>query len=207
VTVTTASDTTAVKAAIETFVKAFNALASTLKTQTKYDEGSKTAGPLQGDRTAIGLQNRLRGILNEESTASTLYTRLSDIGLVMKTDGTLETKSSKLDEALSSPANLAELRKLFATEGNDDAGSGFMVRYRQLAATVLGAEGALTTVTESLNGRIRALQKREDAMEARLVRIEARLRQQYQALDDQMAQLNGLSSYVSAQMSALLSKG
>jgi flagellar hook-associated protein 2 len=207
VTVTTASDTTAVKAAIETFVKAFNALASTLKTQTKYDEGSKTAGPLQGDRTAIGLQNRLRGILNEESTASTLYTRLSDIGLVMKTDGTLETKSSKLDEALSSPANLAELRKLFATEGTDDAGSGFMVRYRQLAATVLGAEGVLTTVTESLNGRIRALQKREDAMEARLVRIEARLRQQYQALDDQMAQLNGLSSYVSAQMSALLSKG
>jgi flagellar hook-associated protein 2 len=126
---------------------------------------------------------------------------------VMKTDGTLETKSSKLDEALSSPANLAELRKLFATEGTDDAGFGFMVRYRQLAAKVLGAEGALTTVTESLNGRIRALQKREDAMEARLVRIEARLRQQYQALDDQMAQLNGLSSYVSAQMSALLSKG
>ena len=201
--VSVASNTDAVKAAVESFVKAFNGLASYIRTQTKYDAASKTGGPLQGDRTAIGLQNQLRNVLNEGSSASSVYTRLSDIGLVMKTDGTLETKSAKLDDALSSAANLAELRKLFATEGADDAGSGFMVRYRQLATTVLGTDGALTTVTESLNGRIKALQKREDAMEARLVRIEARLRQQYQALDDQMAQLNGLSSYVSAQMSAL----
>ena len=143
--VSVASNTDAVKAAVDSFVKAFNGLASYIRTQTKYDAASKTGGPLQGDRTAIGLQNQLRNVLNEGSSASSVYTRLSDIGLVMKADGTLETKSSKLTEALSSPANLAELRKLFATETEDDATSGFMVRYRKLAARVLGTDGSLTT--------------------------------------------------------------
>jgi flagellar hook-associated protein 2 len=203
VSVSVASNTEAVKTAVDGFVKAFNALASYIRTQTKYDANSKTGGPLQGDRTAIGLQNQLRNVLNEASSASSMYTRLSDIGLVMKADGTLETKSSKLTDALSSPDKLAELRKLFATETSDDATSGFMVRYRKLAAKVLGTEGALTTVTEGLNSRIQGLKKREDAMEARLVQTEARLRAQYQALDEQMARLGGMSGYVSAQLGML----
>ena len=201
--VSVASNTDAVKAAVESFVKAFNGLASYIRTQTKYDAASKTGGPLQGDRTAIGLQNQLRNVLNEGSSASSVYTRLSDIGLVMKADGTLETKSSKLTEALSSPANLAELRKLFATETEDDATSGFMVRYRKLAARVLGTDGSLTTATEGLNSRILGLKKREDALEARLIATEARLRAQYQALDEQMARLGGLSGYVGAQLGLL----
>jgi flagellar hook-associated protein 2 len=201
--ISVASDTEAVKSGVDAFVKAFNALASYIRAQTKYDPASKNAGPLQGDRTAIGLQNQLRAVLNQATTASSVYTRLSDIGLVMKADGSLETKSSKLTEALSSPDKLAELRKLFGTEGADDASSGFMVRYRNLAAAVLGTEGSLTTVTESLNGRIEDLRKREDALKARLVSTEARLRQQYQALDDRMATLGGLSSYVGAQLRSL----
>jgi flagellar hook-associated protein 2 len=201
--VSVAQNTDAVKNGVDGFVKAFNALAAYLRTQTRYDANSKNAGPLQGNRTAITLQNQLRGVLNQESSAATLYTRLSDIGLVMKVDGSLETKSAKLTDALSSPNKLAQLRRLFAEDTGEDASSGFMVRYRKLAAAVLGIDGALTTATEGLNDRIKDLRKRGDALQARLTSTEARLRQQYQQLDDQMARLGGLSNYVGAQLRSL----
>lgn len=200
INVTVGPDTEAVRKGIEDFVKAFNGLAGYIRDQTKYDATSKTGGPLQGHRTAVGLQNQLRAILNESSSASSVFTTLSDVGIVMKKDGTLETKTSKLDNAL---ANLTELRKVFATDTGTSASSGFMVRYRDLANSVLDPEGSLSTVNDSLNARIKTLDKRQEAMELRLKSTEARLRAQYQALDTQLASMSGLSSYVTAQLSAM----
>jgi flagellar hook-associated protein 2 len=202
VAISVAQDTDAVKAGIESFVKSFNAIASYFKSQTKYDAGSKNAGPLQGDRTAITLQGRLRAVLNEASSASQKFWRLSDVGLVMKRDGTLETKSSKLADALSG-AHLEELRKMLTAETDQVSSSGFMVRYRKLAATVTGSDGALTTITNSLNAQVKRLGKREDAINDRLASTEARLRKQYEALDTQMAKLSGLSNYVGSQLRLL----
>lgn len=202
VAINVTQDTDAVKAGIDAFVKSFNGIASYLKSQTRYDAGSKVAGPLQGDRTAISLQGRLRAVLNQATSASQQYTRLSDVGIVMKADGTLETKSSKLTNAMSGQ-NLQELRKLLTTEADHDAGHGFMVRYRRLAAAVTGSDGALTTVTNSLNAQVKRLGKREDAITDRLAATEARLRKQYESLDNQMARLTGLSNYVGSQLRLL----
>lgn len=202
VTISVTQDTDAVKAGIDAFVKAFNGIATYLKSQTRYDAGSKVAGPLQADRTAISLQGRLRAVLNQASNASQKYSRLSDVGIVMKADGTLETKSSRLAQAMSDE-NLQELRKLLTTEADRDAGHGFMVRYRKLAAAVTGSDGALTTVTNSLNAQVKRLGKREDAINDRLAATEARLRKQYESLDNQMAKLTGLSNYVGSQLRVL----
>ena len=73
------------------FVTAFNAVASFIRTQTAYNADTKTVGPLQGDQGVLSLQSQLRGVINEGSTASTTFGRLSDIGLVLKSDGTFET--------------------------------------------------------------------------------------------------------------------
>jgi flagellar hook-associated protein 2 len=78
-----------------------------------------------------------------------------------------------------------------------------MVRYRKLAATVTGSDGALTTITNSLNAQVKRLGKREDAINDRLASTEARLRKQYEALDTQMAKLSGLSNYVGSQLRLL----
>ena len=193
------ADTEGARKAIDKFVSAFNGLASFLHGQTKYDADSNTAGPLQGNRTAIGLQYQLRGVLNQASTASSVYTTLSDVGIVMKSDGTLETRATKLDAAL---VNRSELKKLFATVGADNTGTGFMVRFRNLADAALGAEGTLDTATTTLQSQIKNLGKREDALELRLLATEKRLRAQYEALDKRMAGLNSLSNYVTAQLAA-----
>ena len=199
VDVSVASDGDAVKKKIEDFVKAFNDLASNIRETTKYDAGTKVAGPLQGDRSVIGLQSQLRAVLNEASSASGAFGRLSDIGIAMKSDGTLETKSSKLDTALG---NLPELQKLFANDGADNASSGFARRFKKLADQMLGSEGMFETRNAGLNGSISRNGKQQDAMSARLAQMEARLTKQYQQLDLQMAKLNKLGNYVNQQVNA-----
>jgi len=199
VSVSVSADGAATRTAIDKFVSAFNALATFIHDQTKYNPDAKVASPLQGNRTVLGLQSQLRNVLNQASSASTVYTTLSDIGIVMKADGTLESKGSKLDAAL---INRTELKKLFATSGADSASSGFMVRFRNLADAALGTGGVLEGATNSLQSQIKNLNRSEDAMQLRLDATEKRLRAQYQALDKQMANLNSLSSYVTAQIAA-----
>jgi flagellar hook-associated protein 2 len=200
VEVTVETDTKAAKTAIEDFVKAYNELANFIREQTKYDEGTKMAGAMQGDGLVVTLQRQLRNALNEGSTASATFSRLADIGITMKSDGTLETKSSALDNGL---ANLAELRKLLATDGTDTASSGFMLRFKELGDLMLGTNGAFESRTESLQTRIDTLNDRQAQMEARLAATEKRLRAQYTVLDRNMGQLNGLSNYMSQQLQGL----
>lgn len=195
-----AADSAAIRKNIEDFAKAFNDLAGYIKEQTKYNAETKKAGTLQGDRTVIGLQNALREIINTESNGSAVFKTLSDIGLSMKSDGTLETKSSKLDAGM---ANLAELRKLFAADGATNADDGFMTRFKALADNTLGIDGSFETRNASLQRMLTVNTKRQDAMEDRLEQKQKRLLAQYQALDTKMAQLSGLSSYVSQQMSLI----
>jgi flagellar hook-associated protein 2 len=200
VEVSVAPDTEAVKTAITAFVSAFNEVASFIREQTKYDEASKKGGVLQGDRVVTGLQSQLRGLFNQESSASAVFSSLSDIGIGFRSDGTLEVKGSQLDAALD---NLPELRKLIAADGADAAGSGFMDRVKDFSTAVLGADGSFETRTESLNRQIADNRKRQEAMEQRLNQTETRLLRQYQALDGTMSQLNGLSSYLTQQLASL----
>jgi flagellar hook-associated protein 2 len=202
VEVTISDDNEAVKTAITEFVGAFNELANYIKDQTKYNADSKTGGPLQGDRTVIGLQWQLRGVLNQGSTASSTWSVLSEVGISMKADGTLGVTSSTLDDALENPE---ELRKLLATDGADSGSSGFMDRFKDIGNNVLGAEGSLETLEASLNSRVNRNDDRQEQMETRLERTEARIRAQYEALDTSMAKLNALSSYVTQQLASLSS--
>lgn len=200
VDVAVAVDTETVKTRITEFVTAFNDLANFMRTQMAYNPDSKTGGALQGDRSAVSLLNQLRGVINVASTASSTWSRLSDIGIAMKSDGTLGVDSTKLGNGL---ANLPELKKLLATDGADNATSGFVRRFKELADAALGSDGTFETRTASLKEMLSRNGKNQDGMEVRLAQTEARLRKQYTALDATMAQLNGLSSYLGQQLKSL----
>ncbi len=196
------ADTDSVKTAITAFTTAFNALASYIGQQTKYDPATKVGGTLQGDRATSTVLTGLRGVINQSTSASSTFGRLSDIGITMKADGTLETNSTKLEAALG---NRAELQKALATDGTDSAGSGFMDRFRDLGAALLDTEGSLTTRTSSLESMLARNSKSQDAMENRLAATKKRLETQYQVLDTNMAKLTSLSSYLTNQLASLSS--
>ncbi len=192
--VTVAQDNEAITKAITEFATSFSSLITTLRNNTKYDDATKTAGTLQGDGTAVGILNQFRSLIGGNSGASGTFTTLSSIGLEIQSGGTLTVNSTKLSNALG---NLAEVKKLFANVDNvNSANDGFATRMRTLADELLGFEGAITTRTEGLSKSVQANQKRQEEMEARVSLFEKRLRAQYTALDAQMAQLNGTSSYV-----------
>ncbi len=198
--VTVSADSAAVKTAINSFVTAFNALATNIHDQTKYDATSKVSGTLQGDRTVGSLLSQLRGVINQPSSASSTYTHLSDLGITMLADGTMATNTTKLDAAI---ANRTELRKVLASDADTTGASGFMDRFRDLGNALLDTQGSLSTRNESLTKMIADNDKSQSAMQLRLDATEARIRKQYEALDTTMAKLNGLSSYLTGQLEAM----
>ena len=195
--VSVAADTASVKTAVTDFVAAFNTLAGFIKAQTAYNADSKVAGALQGDQATLAIQSQLRAVLNAGSSASSTWSRLSEIGLTLKSDGTLDTSATKLDNALG---NLPELKKLLATDASNSADSGFVRRFKRLADAALGSDGVFQSRTDSINASVTRNTKSQDAMQKRLTATEARLRAQYSALDTKMASLNNLSSYMTQQI-------
>lgn len=200
VEVSVATDTEGAKKKITDFVSAYNDLASYLRTQTTYNDAAKTGGPLQGDQGANALQRQLRDVLNQASTASGTYSRLSDIGVTMQRDGTLAVDDTKLSNAVT---NLPELKKLLATDGAENASSGFVRRWKRLADSALGLGGTFESRTEGLNASLRTNSKNQDSMSLRLSYTENRMRAQYTALDTQMAKLNNLSAYMTQQITLM----
>ncbi|MDP3223084.1 MAG: flagellar filament capping protein FliD [Rubrivivax sp.] len=201
VDIAVSSDRESIKTSIQGFADAYNALNKLISDQTKYDPGSKVGGPLQGDSAATGLQRQLRNLLNVGSGASTVFPRLSDVGLELQRDGSIRVDAAKLDSATG---NLPELKKAFANSDPGNASNdGFARRYARLADQVLGLDGSLTTRTEGLRKRITKNTDDQARVEDRIQRFQARLVAQYTAMDVNLSRLNALSSYVNQTLASL----
>lgn len=192
VQVSVGNDTTAQRKGITDFVSAYNEINRYLTTQTRYDEASKVAGALQGDRTAVSLQGRLRNLLQQASPASAVYGRLSDLGLEVQRDGSIKVNDSKLDAALANPGEVA---LAFST-----LDTGFGKRFKALTDGVLNTDGLLTSRTASLRDSIARNDKNQQRLEDRVARVQARITQQYSALDASLNRLTGLGNYVQQQI-------
>ena len=200
VTVTVATDTAALKKTLNDFAAAYSAAVSLIGNDTRYDAASKTAGILQGDSAAVGLQRQLRALAGSLSGASAMFGHLSDAGLQIQSDGSMKVDDGKVNNALN---NLAELKKLFSgSNPADPTQDGFGKRFRIATSAMLGIDGSLTTRTTGLASQLKRNQNDQDTLSNRLVSTEARLRAQYTALDTKMASLTSQSSYITQQISA-----
>lgn len=196
VEVTVENDLDAVQKNIQNFVDAYNAMNQTLADATKYDGFSKKGGLLQGDSTTVGLQNTLRAILGSSSTGSS-FSRLSEIGIERQADGSLKLNATKLKTAMQDMDNL---KKLFTTNNGDAATNGFGLKVRDFARGLVASDGRVTNKSTALQGSITRNSTDQERVNDRAARVEVALRRQYTALDRQMAQMTGLSSYVTAQL-------
>jgi flagellar hook-associated protein 2 len=196
--VSVAANTQAITAAINNFVTAYNGVSSLLSADLKYDSNSKTSGPLQGDSTAVTLQRQLRNIVGSPSTASGVFSTLSQIGVQVQQDGTLQVNSTALTNAM---ANLPELKKAFAATSTDGStGVGFASQLMRYAQAALGSTGLLTTRVAGLNTSLENNEDSQANMNTMLAATQARLQAQYTALDTQMAGIQTLATYVQQQI-------
>jgi len=139
-------------------------------------------------------------MIGVSSGASTMFSRLGDIGFDVKLDGSIALNDGKVKNAL---ANLPETKKLFA---NNDllipSKNGIAVQMRALTDRLIGIDGTVSTRSEGLRKRIDLNQDRQEALTDRIAQVEKRLRAQYTALDKQMGALSGLQGYVTQQINA-----
>jgi flagellar hook-associated protein 2 len=197
VEVTADRDTVAIRKSITDFATAYNDLVKLSREQTRFDEGSQSAGVLQGDRSAVGLLSQLRTLVGSNSGASTAFTRLSNVGLEPQSDGTLKVNDSRLDSALG---RLDELRTFFSRNEAGNSQDGFGVLLRDFGDGTLSEDGVLTTRQSGLKERISRNADSIAQLEDRLALVEKRLRDRYTRLDSSIAQLSGLQDYVSQQI-------
>jgi flagellar hook-associated protein 2 len=199
VEVNTASDTQAIRKAVDDFVKAYNDLNNYITDQTKYDPEKKTAGKLQGDTATRSLQQQLRGMLQSTSGASAAFSSLSRVGIEVQRDGNLVVNATRYANAVS---DLTSLASAFTADAAGDTNDGFGVRFTSLTTALTDGDGLLERRAEGFRSQIKRQQAQMTSLESRVARTEERLLRQYNALDSNVGKLNSLGSYVSQQVSA-----
>jgi flagellar hook-associated protein 2 len=193
VLVSTKNDTESIKKKITDFVSAYNALNTFIANNSSYDAAAKKGGPLQADSAATSVRSQIRSMLGDTAGTSTVFSRLSDIGIALQRDGSL-VPGTKLDSALN---NLSETQKMLGNLDYANAGNqGLAARIRVLTDQMLSTDGAITTRTNGLQASLKNNQTRQDDLDERASQTEQRLRAQFTALDRSMAQINGTSSFV-----------
>jgi len=187
VDVDVASDAKALRGSIDAFVKAYNDLNKLIADQTRYDPATKSAGPLQGNQSAVRVQQQVRELLRTTIGDGSFHS-LNAIGLELQRDGSLSVNESKMTQALAAPD---KLQAFFAAVSETPEQEGFAHRLVERIGNFLDADGTLPAVTESLKARQRQTERQQERLEARLDEIQKRLMRQYTALDANLSRITG----------------
>ena len=194
-TVMVEQNTRAVREAITGFVEAFNTLKGTIGELTAFNGESGAAGELLGDSAVRSIEGRLRGVLaGGVSAGEGGFAMLSDIGLSLKLDGTLEIDEQRLDDAIAN--NQDALSAFFA---GDDAQGGLAGQLSETVTQLIGSNGALGGAISGAESRIESLNDRHARMEQTIEATVARYRTQFGQLDGMIAQMNQTSDYLMQQ--------
>ncbi len=205
VTITVQKDDSSVKKNVEAFVKAYNAVNSALNESMQYDKATKTAGLLQGDATAVTLQNTLRMALQAVGDSGALK-NLSSVGVIsagglgagnVNPDGSLELNATKFDAAMKNPQAVKEFFR-----GPDDGAKddGFAEKLKGVTDKLLASDGFFASKTKTYDNALKRNTQEIQRVTDRAERLEKSLTQRYTALDTKMSSLNALNTYISQQV-------
>lgn len=182
--------------AIKKFVDAYNALQTNINNLTSYDQTTKTSSALTGDSVARAVQSRARGII-DISMSGNQFSNLTQLGITTNpTDGKLQIDEEKLTAALRN--NGDAVANLFTGE------NGLAARADSITKPMLETERGLIAISEEGAKRMAdSLGKEYERTELRIEATMERYRAQFVALDSMMSQMNGISTYLTQQLSML----
>ncbi|HAT43036.1 MAG TPA: flagellar cap protein [Rheinheimera sp.] len=195
IAMTVGTDKAAVKKNIESFVKSFNDVIGVI------NEQYASTGALAGDGTIRSMKSTMLRMLSTEVPSGTNLKSLFDLGLKMDKDGILSwdsTAVNTLDEALTN--SFSELGNFFSNSSD-----GIANKFKTLADTYVASDGVLTKTTDSLNERLKQVEKDTSDHAYRMEQFEKRLREQYTQLDVVLAKMKSNGSYLLSQLGALTS--
>ena len=195
-TLTVGRNASASRAAIENFVTRFNALQANIAELTKFDAETGERGTLLGNATLLTLGNQIRRELTDSVLgAHPDLKTLSDLGLSIQLDGSLEVDSTKLDAALAdNPDGVATLFTSF---------DGIAVTLDAALDGIVQTGGSIDASVDGLNATLDDITDQREILERSLASLEARLFAQFNAMDALVSQLQSTSNFLTQQLSAL----
>ncbi|WP_269620472.1 flagellar filament capping protein FliD [Zhongshania sp. BJYM1] len=189
-------DTKSVKSAIEGFVNNYNTLMTTINDLTAYDPEAKTAGLLQGDSATRSVANQLRREMGTiTSGLDSELDSLAELGITTGDKNKLEIDTTQFAEVMNS--DFDKLSGVFSSE------SGYAVRLDSLIGNITASGGILSNRTDGLNSQVKRISEQREALDARIVGIEARYQAQFSALDSLLGQLNSTGDFLTQQLANL----
>jgi flagellar hook-associated protein 2 len=186
-TISVSKDNAAAEKQVKTLADAYNKLRTTISSQR--------SGSLGTDNVLSMLQNQIISILNTPATTGS-YSVLSQIGLSIQKDGSMQVDSEVLTAALET--NPADVAQLLAADGD-----GFANRLSTLSDNWISSNGLLNSRTEGLNDRISDITDQQLNIERRLTQVEARYRAQFSALDTLVSQFQNTGAFLTSQLAQL----
>lgn len=189
------NDNAAVTTAMQSFVTAYNAVVSDIKTQEGKDVNGK-AEPLYGDATLALIQSQLAGgLLGGASSGS--VNSFTQLGLSVGLDGKLSLNTSSLESALN--AHYGDVAGFLQNSGS--FGQNFTTALNSLSST--STQGALYLALQQNTAQEASINQSISDQDARIasdkVRLTAELNaanQILQSIPSQLDQVNQLYSAV-----------
>ncbi|WP_350615279.1 flagellar filament capping protein FliD [Pseudomonas sp. HY7a-MNA-CIBAN-0227] len=198
-TITVASNTDTLKTSVQSFVTAYNALMTSINTQTKVtatgDASTTTAGALTGDASMRQLVASLRSELVNGSGAGTISS-LAQMGITTdQKTGLLSLEDKTWDKAVVKGAG--DIAKLFTGD------TGLISRMNKTTASYVGTTGTLASRVTDLNTKLTDLTTQKTDLDRRMEALQKSLSAKYTAMDTMIAQINASSSSIMTTLNSL----
>ena len=199
VTVNVASNTDTLKTSVQSFVTAYNALMTSINTQTKVtatgDSATTTAGALTGDASMRQLVNNLRNELVNSSGSGSMSS-LAQMGITTdQKTGLLSLDDKTWDKAVVKGAG--DIAKMFTGD------TGLVARMTKATESYVGSAGTLASRVTDLNTKLTDLTTQQADLDRRMESLQKTLSAKYTAMDTMIAQINASSSSIMTTLNSL----
>ncbi|EJM08635.1 flagellar capping protein [Pseudomonas sp. GM102] len=200
-TVTVASNNDGLKASIQKFVDAYNAVANAVTSLTKPsldDDGKPTvAAALTGDPLPRSLLAAIRGPLSQTGAGDKL-TVLSQLGITTdQKTGALNFDSTKFTAAMNDKKLGGEVQTLFTGT------NGLIERMNNVIKPYTDTGGILDTRTTNLNTTKTRLAADQEALDRRVETLTAVLTKKYNDMDTLVGKLKATASNITSMFEAM----
>ena len=194
---TVSGNTSEIVSKINSFVSAYNDVLDFFDSAQSYNAESETAGVLMGDAITNNIHSRLDRLVTGTVPGVESFSRLSDFGITLNSEGRLEVDSSTINSALDDDFDDA---LLFFTQSTE-ASKGFAVRMVDTLDAILDfTGGTLDARTNGIKNSIDGIQDQVERIEMRISAWEVRTRAQFNALELLLAGYQTTGNYLSQQI-------
>ncbi|MNZ78408.1 Flagellar hook-associated protein 2 [compost metagenome] len=220
-TVKVSQDTSAIATKVETFVKAYNDVVTTIRNNTKKSDKNSDGSlslTLMGDPMLRDLQSQLSSWMGTKvGNDSSAFQLFSQIGLEIDkgvTSSSLMTGTITFDKDLFTKKlkeNPTAVENMFkgntitskAADGTDTTISFAQMFTNNLKKWTDSVDGLVTTKIKGYESEIAYVNEQITNMKARIAKREESLKRQYTNLEVVMSQLNSQKDWISSQFAAL----